>query len=389
MKILLVIPTLLGGGAERVVVILSQAFVDKGHDVTIITLSGKDTDFYPLPIGVTRIALDILKDSSNMIDGLRGNFRKSLILRNAVCKLNPDVVISHLNSTNVLTIISLLNSGYPVIVTEHSHPKINLMGPIWTGLRRLTYPYANKVVSVSQGVSDAFDWLPSHLKSVIYNPFRSIPHKPTYIDIPPGADIGKKWIISMGRFVHAKGFDILLPAFASIIAKHQDWQLIILGDGELREELEKLKENLGLSTQAILPGAVKNPFPILQAAKLFVMSSRNEGFPMAPGEALACGLPVISTDCPSGPSEIIRSGIDGILVPTEDVSALAFAMDSLMSNEEQRQRLASFAPEVTARFSLEKIVENWESLIEEVIKNKSDKINLKKLNQHKIKSTKK
>jgi GalNAc-alpha-(1->4)-GalNAc-alpha-(1->3)-diNAcBac-PP-undecaprenol alpha-1,4-N-acetyl-D-galactosaminyltransferase len=373
MKIVLVSPTLLGGGAERVVVTLSKAFLDKGHDVTLITLSGKDTDFYSLPVGVSRIALDILNDSSNIIEALRRNLRQLLILRNAISQLNPDIVISHLNSTNVLTIISLFQSGYPIIATEHSHPKMNPIGTIWSGLRRLTYPYVNQVVSVSQGVSDAFDWLPSHKKSVIYNPFRDIPEKPTHIDIPQGADIEKKWIISMGRFVHAKGFDILLPAFASIARKHQNWQLIILGDGELRGELEKLKENLGLSNEVILPGAIKNPFPILQTAKLFVMSSRNEGFPMAPGEALACGLPVIATDCPSGPSEIIRSGIDGILVPSEDTSALAFAMDSLMSNEEERQKLASFAPEVTARFSLDKIIENWESLIEEVINSKPKK----------------
>ncbi|NEO74538.1 glycosyltransferase, partial [Moorena sp. SIO3H5] len=142
-------------------------------------------------------------------------------------------------------------------------------------------------------------------------------------------------------------------------------------EGELRPELENLRYQLGLTNQVIFPGVVRNPFSVLKRSELFVLSSRFEGLPGVLVEALACGLPVVSTDCPSGPREVIRDGVNGILVPSENRLALATALERLISNEEERKRLASYAPKITEQFGLGTIIERWETLFSNVISQQS------------------
>ncbi|MEB3217938.1 MAG: glycosyltransferase family 4 protein [Nostocales cyanobacterium 94392] len=374
MKITFVISSLSSGGAERVLVLLAQAFLKKAYQITVITLSTRDDDFYALPAGATRLALGILGNSVNPLSAVVNNLNRLSKLRTAISSSKPDVVISFATETNILTILSLLQTGIPVIATEHCDPNLISYGKIWDKLRRFSYPYATKIVSVSQGVDNGFDWLSTTKRTIIYNPFLKIENNHHQIELPIGADSEKKWIISMGRLTYQKGFDILLSAFGQVAHIYPNWQLIILGKGEQRPELEKLVEHLNLTDRVILPGVIKNPFPILKKADLFVMASRFEGFPMSHGEAMACGCPIIATDCPSGPREIIRHDIDGILVPTEDVSALAQAMDKLMSDEKQRIRLANRATEVTERFSLENVMDNWENLFAEILAQNESKL---------------
>src|SRR5262249_38216695 len=130
-------------------------------------------------------------------------------------------------------------------------------------------------------------------------------------------------IMAMGRLVHQKGFDLLLKAFSMVAAKHPEWSLAVLGEGPLRADLEAQTEELQLAGRVRWAGRIEDPFPTLCTADLFAFPSRFEGFGLALAEAMACGLPVVSFDCPEGPGEIIRHGVDGVLVPPEDVDALA------------------------------------------------------------------
>jgi GalNAc-alpha-(1->4)-GalNAc-alpha-(1->3)-diNAcBac-PP-undecaprenol alpha-1,4-N-acetyl-D-galactosaminyltransferase len=371
MKITLVISALSCGGAERVLVLLAQGFITRGHDVTVITLSDKTTDFYQLPVGCSRMALEIMGNSSGLVEAVKNNINRIVVVRKAIQSTTPDIVISFLQITNITTILALRGTKYPLIVTEHNNIKVFSYGILWDTLRRLTYHYSSMVVSVSQGVDRSFDLLPESKRAVIYNPI--VVKDDEHTDqLPVEVDSNKNWLVSMGRLTEQKGFDVLLQAFSKIASKYPNWQLLILGKGELLETLEQMRNDLGLSSnQVIFTGALKNPFAVFKKAKLFVMASRHEGFPMAHGEALASGLPVIATDCPSGPSEMIRHDVDGLLVPNQDVTALAGAMESIMSNEQKRQQYAAKAPEVIERLGLNSIIDEWETLSERLLEKKT------------------
>ena len=343
--------------------LLTHGLLARGHAVTVITLFGDDSDFYTLASGANRMALGIDGDSPTFIHGLANNLHRIRILRRAIKSTTPDVVVSHILSTNIITIMAVGRMSIPVIVVEHNDPGMNPTGRIWETLRRRTYPRARKLVSVSQGVDKQFSWLSAERRTVIHNPLALPENAPAF---DKQMDTSRNWIASMGRLTRQKGFDLLLQAFAKVTAKHPDWRLLIIGEGPLRGELEELRNKLGLAEVVSFAGLVAHPSAPLRKAKLFVMASRFEGFPYAALEAMASGLPVIYTDCPSGPREIIRDGIDGLLVPNADVPALAAAMDRLMSDAAERERLALRAPEVLGRFGEDRIIAQWEALFEAI-----------------------
>lgn len=370
MRLTLVIPSLASGGAQRVLVLLAEGLLQNRHEVSVITLYGEDADFYKLPKRVKRLALNIASNSPTLVHAIGNNFSRISTLRKEICSLQPDIVISFLHETNILTLLALTSISIPVIISEHNNPRLDNNGGLWDKLRILTYPRASRIVSCSKGVNDFFDWLPKAKRAVIYNPLTPIAKEQETTKIPEKFDSDKKLLVAMGRLTYQKGFDILLSAFNKIACKYPQWQLVILGEGELRQELENLRDKLGLNHQVSFPGRIKNPFPFFKKSEIFVLSSRYEGFGNVIIEAMACGLPVISTDCPSGPQEIINNEVDGILVPTEDVSALAKAIERLILNPEEATKLADTAKKTVERFSLQLIVENWEVLIAEVSKQK-------------------
>ena len=156
------------------------------------------------------------------------------------------------------------------------------------------------------------------------------------------------------------GMKLTLPSFAKI-----NWTLEILGEGPIRAYLLSCIEKHGLEERVLMSGFTRRPFDAMRRADLFALSSLDEGFPNVLLEAMACGLPVVSFDCPSGPRHIIRNGVDGVLVPPRDAHAMAAALDRLMGDEVERKRLASRAREVVERFGVAKVMTMWEELLVE------------------------
>ena len=349
------------GGAERVMASLANAWAERGHQVTVVALNGEPS-FYQLSPSIEYRALAVARPSYNLAERFLNNIRRIRQLRRTVRDIRPEVIVSFLDATNVVTLLTTVGLHVPVIVCEHNDPSQRNCGLMWGVLRVITYPFATAVTLLTQGSLDNMRWLVGNRGTVMPNPVRL----PDHDDCEPIAATGTRRIIAMGRLNAIKGFDYLLDAFRQVAVKHPDWALTILGEGLLRPQLEQQIERLGLSGRVDLHGRVTDPFRWLRSADLYVMSSRYEGFPCALCEAMACGLPAISFDCPSGPRAIIRDGVDGVLVPPRDVDALARAMDTLMSDAAERRRLAARAPEVLQRFSLEKVLRLWDELFDNI-----------------------
>jgi GalNAc-alpha-(1->4)-GalNAc-alpha-(1->3)-diNAcBac-PP-undecaprenol alpha-1,4-N-acetyl-D-galactosaminyltransferase len=364
MRITLVISSLAAGGAERVLTSMANYWVERAHQVTLITVASADDDFYKHHPGIRRIALGLAGHSPHAVAAGWNNFRRLKRLREAIRTSKPDVILSFIDQANVLTLVASMGLGIPVIVSERIDPRHHYLGPIWAKLRRMLYPHAAAVVMQTDGVRIwAERFLKSHMVHVIPN---AVSVSPVLHNGSPDVKRPGGMIAAMGRLEHQKGFDILLKAFARCVRKHSDWSLIILGEGGERNRLEALAVELGITDRVSMTGQMQDPWKVLNGTDLFVLSSRYEGFPNALMEAMACGLAVISTDCPSGPREIIRDGIDGILVPPNDVAALAGAMDRLMADPAERQRLSAHAAEVAERFSTENIMDLWDGLLSHI-----------------------
>ena len=363
MRLTFVISHLGCGGAQRVMSILANAWATKGWRITLLTLdNGEERPFYDLHPAVMYRPLILSRTSPTSMHAIFNNLKRLWVLRQAIKQSSPHVVISFMDMPNVLTILATLGLSLPVIISERNDPVHRRIGKAWERLRRWVYPHCTRLVAQTSSALSYFSAKVQQRAQVIPNPVL-LPSKRT----PKHAcNRSTKTVVALGRLREQKGFDLLLGAFARVAPKHPEWSLVIWGEGPLRPQLERVRDERGLQGRASFPGLTRQPFENLQQADLFVLSSRCEGFPNALCEAMACGLPVISFDCASGPREIITDGVDGVLVPPEDEQALAAAIDRLLADGEERKRLAAYAQGVVQRFALPRVMGMWEALIKEV-----------------------
>jgi GalNAc-alpha-(1->4)-GalNAc-alpha-(1->3)-diNAcBac-PP-undecaprenol alpha-1,4-N-acetyl-D-galactosaminyltransferase len=367
MKVTLVIYALGAGGAERVMTIMANYWAVHGWRITLITLVDRDRPpFYPLDPQIQLQQLNVAGTSTNLLESFQAGWQRIIALRAAIVASQPDVIISFMNTVNVLVLLAGWKLNIPTIVSEHIYPEFTDANKIWQFLMKWTYRYADRVTLLTQNALPFYPASQGYRSVVMPNPVLTPAPDP-----PTEPLVSTPTVMAMGRLHPQKGFDLLLKAFAQVRTKHPDWHLTILGEGSMRTELEALRAQLGLVECVHLPGSVKNVNAHLRQAELFILPSRFEGFPMALCEAMACGLPVLAADCLSGPSEIVRDGVDGILVPPEDIEALAAGLDRLMGDRALRQQLAQAAPQVLDRFGLERVMGLWLDTIKQTIERRA------------------
>ena len=363
--LLIVIHSLRGGGAERVVADMSAWWTDCGYKVSVVTQAGSDTDVYTLDPRVTRHVLGTAGSSGGGVGGLLANLRRISRLRRVLRREKPTVVLGMMTTSSVLAVIASWRLSCRVIATEHTHPPVQRLPAIWQRLRQWAYPRAHRVVALTE---DTARWIereaPGSRLAVIPNAVRW-PLQDGEPALAPTYSAGRRYVLAAGRLHPVKGFDRLVTAFATIAERFPDWDLVILGEGDCRTELEQQIHDLGLGERVTLPGRVGNISQWYLASDLYALSSRTEGLSNTLLEAMAAGLAPVAVDCDTGPREIIRDGIDGILVsPPDDADALAAHLSDLMAHPDKRQALARRAVDVRDRFSMPRVMALWGKLFE-------------------------
>ncbi len=350
---------------------LTNAWRRAGHEVCLITLAGKECDdFYPLLPGIVRERLGVQRESASLASAIVNNVARWWKIRAAFRERSPDVVVAFMTTTNVLALAAAFGLGIPVIVAERVSPEDEVLSPLWRSARQLAYKRAAAVVMLTERSAR---WLRTNIPAakavVIGNPV--LVHRGQRPDDVAKAVLAScaesEVLLAAGRLDRQKGFDLLLKAFASVGPIGRNWRLVIIGEGPERRSLESLVAELRLSNRVLLPGVTTTPYALMERAGLFVLSSRYEGLPNALMEAMACGLACISFDCRTGPSEIITTGVDGILVRAEDVPALSRAMEMVMSDGDLRARLGRDAQIIESRHSVAAVLKQWDELFRNVI----------------------
>lgn len=347
MKVALFLPSLNGGGAERVMVNLAWGLAELGLQVDLVLARAEGPLLDEVPKEVRVVDLGAKRVLCSL-PGLIGYLRRE----------RPDALLAAMEHANLVALWAKKLSGVHtrVVVSVHSivsqdiADAKNMRVKVIPLLVRIIYPWAHAVVAVSEGVANdlvQLTGLPRDNLQVIYNPTVTpelLARTEEPLDHPWFRPGEPPVILGAGRLTAQKDFPTLIRAFA-LVRKKLPARLMILGEGEERQRLESLVHELGLGADVALPGFVDNPFKYMKHARVFVLSSRFEGFGLVLVEAMACGTPVIATDCPSGPAEILEGGKWGTIVPVGNVQEMASAIiEQIQKNKtESNQRGLAFS----------------------------------------------
>lgn len=361
------LPALDGGGAERAMLYLAIGLAERGWRVDLVVAEAKGAYLDRVP---SEVRLVDLKAGFPVI------VSKTIALRRYLQEAQPAILFSALDilssaywarlGANVSTRIVMCVQTY--LSEQFKNHQRQTLGRARSQMVRWLYPKCDAIVAASWGTAKdvaALTQLPLEQIQVIYNPVitESVFQKSEEpLDHPWFQPNQPPVILGIGRLVSQKDFPTLITAFAKV-REQRPARLMILGEGEKRSSLEALIQALGLDSEVSLPGFTENPYTYLSRAALFVLSSRFEGFGNVVAEALACGVPVVSTDCPSGPAEILDYGKYGRLIPVGDSAAMTTAILTMLEAPVDRAALRHRSQ----LFERDRIVDQYAALVERLL----------------------
>lgn len=352
-KICFVINKLTDGGAERVTSVVANClYKRKKYEIVVVTFEKYDDEKeYYLEKGIKRVNIPL--SNSNGTLGMAKNFinvRKRLLLLNCDCYIGIDIF------ANLLVSFVGMTSKCKTIISERNAPKQVDLRAINKMLRKVLYPFCNKIVFQTQGALEDSDFFLQKKGVIIPNPIKE--------NLPTREAI-ESVVCAAGRLVAQKNYKMLLDAFEQVVKKHPEYKLSIYGQGVMEEELSKLIIKKGLEKNVTLEGYFEDVHNKMKNNEIFVLSSDYEGLPNSLMEAMAMGFPVVSTDCPpGGPRSLIENGRNGYLVPVNDSEKMAEKINYLIENKSFREKIGKEAEQIRKTYSAEIITRQWERVIE-------------------------
>ena len=362
------------GGMERVLTMKANYFADHfGYDITIILTDGEDKPiFYPLSDKVKVINLNIGFEElwtcsfiKKIVIYLKKQYLYKKMLKKELMRIRPDITVSMLrreinfineikDGSKKIGEIHINRANFRNFESKDDNLIKKLFAKVWMNDLTNKLKKLDRFVVLTEKDKEA--WVELDNVCVIPNPLSFIPQNISKLT--------EKRVIAVGRYCHEKGYDLLLKAWCIVQNSITDWRLEVFGEGD-RSQYEEMISSLNIDRQrCILHGRSSNIQDEFEKSSLAVCSSKFEGFGLVITEAMSCGLPVVSFDCPWGPRAIIHDGEDGLLVENGNVEKLADAIIWMIQHPEMRSKMATKAIENVQRFSIEKIAEKWRSLFD-------------------------
>jgi glycosyltransferase involved in cell wall biosynthesis len=352
--------TVCRGGAERVLTNLCSELADRGHEVFVVTFDKPERELlYPMNHKITVIKTDTgdTKKETSAFDFIRRIFT----LRRVTRKVNPDVVIGFMSSIFILFAFSLIGTKYLLVASEHIVPQYYKKRRLEFYLLIFAGMLSKKITVVSNRVKQLYPRIIRHKIVAINNPV-------TIKGCNPNGGSDKTTILNIGRLNSQKDHETLIRAFALLHNKYPEWDLRIVGDGDLRSFLQELSRKLLVDSKVIFVGSVENIEDEYKSASFFAMSSLFESFGLVTVEAMACQLPVVGfQNCP-GTNELVVDKVNGILVSGNDrVNSFAAGMELLMTDKKLYKSLKENTRKTAERFSIKVVTSTWEDLLRKVV----------------------
>ncbi|MBO5952775.1 MAG: glycosyltransferase [Oscillospiraceae bacterium] len=346
-KIAFVTRVLASGGAEKVLGQIVNACAEQGMECLVITIweNRYSADFHP---NVKVVELD------QVGDGLKGKLQQYGQIRRLICEAGSELVLSMPEDIGIYVILALLGTGIPVVVSERNNPWVMPNKRITRILRRLAYPFAKGLIFQTERAASFFPKAQQKKGIVLPNPLAC--------DRLPEVWNGQreKTVVSAGRLDAQKNFPLLIEAFAKFHETHPDYKLVIYGEGQQRETLEKLAAEKLPEGVWSMPGRVSDLPQRIARCSIFALSSDYEGVPNVLIEAMAVGTPAVSTDCaPGGAAALIENGKNGLIVPVGDAKSLAESLAYMADHPAEAVAMAEEAVKIRQRLDASKVTEQW------------------------------
>lgn len=367
MKIAILMGTLQIGGAERVATTLASYLSNHNVDTYLISFANEESSY------TLDSKINFIKNKGNMnLNRIKGIRQRIKFMFNILDEIKPDLVFTMFWNINLYALVYKIfgKNRIKLISSEGANP--NQIKEIKKLLNNISSKYSDGFIFQTERAKACYSRKVQEKCIVIHNAIGN----PNINKVHKEVIMSEKMITTMGRLEYQKAHDVMMKACAPVLRDNPEYKLVIFGEGSLRSELENLIKELDMQHNIFLPGSTQNAIYEVAKSQIFLLTSRYEGMPNALMEAMALGIPCVSTNCDMGPAELIRDGIDGYLVPVDDINSITQKVRILLSDEQLRERISENCKKINETHSVDKIYGEYLKYFIKIIGGNNDRNNI-------------